>query len=200
MTNVRERLDAVRFEVRYDTERLLADLAAAEAAAAWIAKPEQGKYLRWSAIPLHSVRGSMSPEAVDLHAVAALAGVCAPTPVLRECPYIGALLGSLAAAKLRVRLMRLAAGGRIGRHRDRQYGWDLPVLRLHVPIVTHPDVEFLLADRRVDMRPGELWHLELARDHEVVNRSPVDRVHLVIDLVNGPEIRAQLSPAAATRS
>jgi quercetin dioxygenase-like cupin family protein len=193
-------MDAVRFEVRYDPARLLADLAAAEAAAAWIAKPEQGKYLKWSAIPLHSVRGSVSPEAVDLHAVAALAGDCAPTPVLRECPYIGGILASFTAAKLRVRLMRLAAGGRIARHRDRQYGWDQQVLRLHVPIVTHPDVEFTLADRRVDMRPGELWYLDTTRDHEVVNHSPVDRVHLVIDLVNGPEIRAQLSPAGATRS
>ena len=41
------------------------------AGARWIAKPERGKYVGWSSIPLHSQYGAMSDEAVDGHIPAA---------------------------------------------------------------------------------------------------------------------------------
>lgn len=187
-------MDAIRFKTRYDTARLREDLDAAVAAASWVAKPDRGRYFKWSALPLHALHGGVSSEAVDVHVPPELAGACAPTPVSRDCAYVREILASFAAEKLRVRFMQLAAGGRIGRHRDRQYGWELPILRLHVPVVTDADVEFLLADRRVDMRAGELWYLDTTRDHEVINHGTTDRVHLVIDLVNGPALREQLGP------
>jgi len=187
-------MDAIRFRATYDVARLQAELAGVVAGARWIAKPERGKYVGWSSIPLHSQYGAMSDEAVDVHIPAALAGECGPTPVLGECPYVGELLAGFAAARLRVRFMRLAAGGRIGRHTDRQYGWRLPILRLHLPVVTDENVEFVLAGRRIELRPGELWYLDTTREHEVFNRGVHDRVHLVIDLVNGPGLRAQLGP------
>lgn len=187
-------MDAILFRTRYDVARLRDELAAAVAATPWIGKPERGRYLRWSAIALHSQYGSMAEDTVDLHIPTAMAADCIPTPALGHCPYIAGILASFAAAKLRVRLMQLAAGGHIGRHRDRQYGWALPILRLHVPIVTDAEVEFLLAGRRIDMQPGELWYLDTTQEHEVTNRGTTDRVHLVIDLVNGPELRAQLGP------
>lgn len=188
-------MDAIRFHTRCDVARLHDDLAAAVRTGAWIAKPERGKYHRWSAIALHARHGSTDPDAVDYHVGAELAAECAPTPVLAHCPYVRELLATFPAAKLRVRLMQLAAGGRIGRHRDRQYGWTLPILRLHVPVITSPAVEFILNDRRIDMHPGELWYLDTTRAHEVHNHSAVDRVHLVIDLVNSPELRDHLGPA-----
>lgn len=188
-------MDAIRFTTRLDVARLQADLTAAEHRSAWIAKPERGKYHQWSAIALHARHGSTAPDAVDFHVGTELADECAPTPVLAACSYIPELLASLPAPKLRVRLMRLAAGGRIGRHRDRQYGWHLPILRLHAPVITDPRVEFLLNDQRIDMRPGELWYLDTTRDHEAWNHSDIDRVHLVIDLVNSDTLRDHLGPS-----
>lgn len=193
-------MDAILFKRRYDVGRLREDLAAAMAAAPWIAKPERGKYMKWSALPLHGLRGDVSAETVDLHVIPEGAGDCAMTPIGEACGYVAELLNGFAAARLRVRFMCLAAGGRIGRHRDRAYGWTLPVLRLHVPVVTDDSVEFILNDQRIVMRPGELWYLDTTRDHEVVNLGANDRVHLVIDLVNGPEIRAQLGPETWERT
>jgi hypothetical protein len=187
-------MDAILFKRRYDTARLCAELEAAVAAASWIAKPEKGKYFKWSAIPLHTLHGSMSPEAVDVHVSEWLAQECAPTSVGAACPYVRELLEGFEAPKLRVRFMKLEVGGHIGRHRDRLYGWELPILRLHIPVTTHAGVEFLLEDRRIDLRPGELWYLNTSKDHEVFNHGPTERVHLVIDLVNGPGIRQQLGP------
>lgn len=185
-------LDAVRFTIRHDVARLIADLAAAVEVARWIEKPGRDRYLEWSAIPLYTQHGAVSSEAVDLHVPVTMAEDFAPTPAGRACNYVREIVEGFAAPRLRVRFMRLAAGGRIGLHRDRQYGWDLPVLRLHVPVVTNPDVELRLAGQRVVMAPGELWYLNTAKDHEVANRGATDRVHLVIDLVNGPALREQL--------
>jgi hypothetical protein len=187
-------MDAILFKQRYDIGKLTADLEAAAAAASWIAKPEKEMHFKWSAIPLHALHGQEGLDAVDWHVKEELAGDCGPTPFMDCCPYVRGILDAVQGSKLRVRFMKLEAGGHIGRHRDRLYGWDLPILRLHVPIITHAGVEFLLADRRIDMSPGELWYFNTSKEHEVVNRGPTDRIHLVIDLVNSAQLREQLGP------
>lgn len=192
-------MDAILFRTRHPTGLLLADLAAATSAAAWISRPDRGRYHDWSALPLHALHGQTTAES-DTHIDPARPEDCAPTPILSVCPAVREVLASLPAAKLRVRFMRLAPGGVIGLHRDRQYGWDLPVLRLHIPISTNPGVEFRLGDTRLDMRPGEQWYLDTTRDHEVHNRGATDRVHLVIDLVNTPQLRAHLGPHTWSRT
>lgn len=183
---------AIRFRRRYDVGRLRADFDAAAAHAAWVAKPELGRYRGWSALPLHASGGGMGLDAVHGHVHESEHAKCTPTPLLSRCPYVAGLLDELPAPKLRVRLMRLEPGGRIGLHRDRAYGWTQPVLRLHVPVLTHAGVTFLLDGERLTMEPGELWYVDTTRDHEVSNESPADRVHLVIDLVNSEPLRACL--------
>ena len=56
-------------------------------------------------------------------------------------------------------------------------------LRFHVPILTPPEVEFVVGGMRVDMRPGELWALDTSYEHSVRNRSDQVRVHLVVEVV-----------------
>ncbi len=185
---------AILFTRRLDPAGLAADLAACVADVPWIGKPVRERAVGWSAIALHAQHGRHDCDAIHWHVPVDCAGECQPTPFLARCGHVRALLDDLPAPRLRVRFMRLAAGGRIGAHRDRHYGWDLPILRLHVPVLTHPAVEFRLAGARVDMRPGELWYLDTSREHEVDNRGDSERVHLVVDLVNGPDLRAALGP------
>ena len=54
-------------------------------------------------------------------------------------------------------------------------------MRIHIPVVTNPDVEFFLDGRRIIMGEGECWYLDLNLPHRVQNRGSTDRVHLVID-------------------
>ena len=61
-----------------------------------------------------------------------------------------------------------------------------PLLRPAIPPrgrCTHPEVEFVVGGKRVDMRPGELWALDTSYEHSVRNRSDQVRVHLVAEVV-----------------
>ncbi|MFI8222145.1 aspartyl/asparaginyl beta-hydroxylase domain-containing protein [Pseudomonas sp. NPDC085632] len=79
------------------------------------------------------------------------------------------------------RLLRLGPGGRIHEHRD--YDLDGPQAdrRLHIPLLSPPNVDFCLDGQRMPMQAGECWFLDLARPHRVDNRDTSSRVHLVLD-------------------
>lgn len=79
------------------------------------------------------------------------------------------------------RLLRLGPCGRIHEHRD--YDLDGPEAdrRLHIPLLSPPEVDFMLDGQRIPMQAGELWFLDLARRHSVDNWGSAERVHLVLD-------------------
>jgi len=55
-------------------------------------------------------------------------------------------------------------------------------------VVTNREVAFHVDGRRVEMREGETWFVDIRFEHEVVNRGASDRVHLVIDMVRNDAI------------
>jgi mannose-6-phosphate isomerase-like protein (cupin superfamily) len=73
-------------------------------------------------------------------------------------------------------------------------------VRLHIPVVTNPEVEFVLNGVRVEMKEGECWYHNFNLPHRVANRGTVDRVHLVLDCVLNDWLREVLlsADAAAT--
>ena len=56
------------------------------------------------------------------------------------------------------------------------------MLRLHIPIVTHPDAAFFIDGQRMNWNAGELWYGDFSKVHSVENDSQVVRVHMVIDV------------------
>ncbi len=103
------------------------------------------------------------------------------TPLLAQCPAIAAALGQLQCPIRDVRLLRLAAGSVIREHCDPDLRFDEGQARLHIPLLTHPLVEFYVDGERVMMEAGECWFLELSHHHRVHNASNIERIHLVID-------------------
>ncbi|SDB67029.1 aspartyl/asparaginyl beta-hydroxylase domain-containing protein [Pseudomonas sp. NFACC13-1] len=103
------------------------------------------------------------------------------------------------------RLLRLGPGGCIHEHRDYDLGGPDADLRLHVPLLSPPDVDFFLEGQIIPLTAGECWFLDLARPHRVVNRSAHSRVHLVLDCRPGPWLAQQIAdglpttPAAGVR-
>lgn len=79
------------------------------------------------------------------------------------------------------RLLRLGPGSTIHEHCDHDLGQPGSDLRLHLPLLGPPGVEFLLDGLQVPMQPGECWFLDLSRPHRVSNPSSLPRVHLVLD-------------------
>jgi hypothetical protein len=104
----------------------------------------------------------------------------AATPELLSCDYMQQVMGSFGEVLARSRLMRLDAGAQVSEHVDFNYHWYSRV-RIHIPIVTNPQVIFHCGDQAIHMRAGECWIFDSWRRHKVINASDKDRVHLVID-------------------
>ncbi len=121
-----------------------------------------------------------------------------PTAALGRTPYLRSVLADLPCPKRAVRILSLGAGGRVEEHDDPELGFPTGFIRLHVPIVTHQDVELVIGGERCDWRPGELWWADFSVRHHVTNRSVESRVHLVIDAWLEPGLEA-LFPAAVVR-
>jgi hypothetical protein len=105
----------------------------------------------------------------------------APTPMLLDFPFWRSILDRFPSPISSARLLRLGPGARIREHCDPDLGRPDGDLRLHIPIRSHPAVEFILDGEAIPMQAGECWFLDLSRPHRVENRSEHMRVHLVLD-------------------
>jgi hypothetical protein len=104
--------------------------------------------------------------------------------LLKQCTYIAEILRSLECRKTSVRLLRLESGGELREHCDPQLNLDFRnQVRLHVPVFTNENVEFLLNGTPVPLLPGELWYLRLSDPHSVRNHGRIERIQLSIDVV-----------------
>jgi len=157
-----------RLPVRFDAARLAAELAEMPAEA-WAAHPNE--IAGNTSLRLISVDGAENDE-VD--------GTMLPTPHLARAPYIRQVLASFGVVWSRSRLLKLAARAGVPRHADINHHWFTRV-RMHVPIVTHPEVRFHCGDESVHMAAGEAWLFDNWRLHWVENPVNAERIHLVAD-------------------
>lgn len=90
---------------------------------------------------------------------------------------------------MRVQLAELPPGEVITPHRD--IGILTVIHRLHVPIVTHAGVKFIIARQPYFLEAGRLFDLNNVVVHSVVNESDVMRVHLLVDMIPHATARAR---------
>jgi hypothetical protein len=157
-----------RLPVTFDVERLRAEVNALPGAA-WVSHPNEIEGN--SSVRLISAGGGENDD---------VGGEMSPTPHLRQCPYIRQVLASFGVVWSRSRLMRLAAGAIVPDHADINYHWFSRV-RIHIPVITRPEVRFHCGDASVHMQAGEAWIFDNWRRHRVENPTDEDRVHLVAD-------------------
>ena len=105
----------------------------------------------------------------------------ADTPFMEQTPRIRELMHSLPFTPKGVRLLRLSPGSHIKEHRDHDLAFEQGEVRLHFPVLTHPDVVFVVDGERVPMKAGECWYINANLTHSVSNPGPVERIHLVVD-------------------
>lgn len=157
-----------RLPLRFDVERLRAEVAALPDHA-WVRHPNQIQGN--SAVRLISVDGGENDE---------VNGRMQATAHLQQAPYIRQILASFGVVWSRSRLLRLAPGATVPEHSDINYHWFTRV-RLHIPILTRPEVRFYCGDQVVHMAAGEAWVFDNWRAHRVENFTPDERIHLVAD-------------------
>jgi hypothetical protein len=171
--------DRIKLPVCFDPDRLQEDLRRLHSIE-WIAHFVTQNYEGdWSVIPLRGPEGATHP--VMMIYSDPTCETFADTPFLKGLHYIQEVLKSLHCPLLAVRLMKLSAGSQIKEHSDLDLAAEYGTVRLHIPIHTSDDVEFILNGTRVILNEGECWYLRLSDPHSVNNQGKSDRVHLVVD-------------------
>lgn len=99
-----------------------------------------------------------------------------------DWPIAAKLLDELGAQNPELMLFYyLEPGAKIHPHRDLSGAALSNRIRFHVPIITNPDVFFMVDKQRVIMNPGELWCLDTSYLHSVANEGTEYRVHMVVE-------------------
>lgn len=81
----------------------------------------------------------------------------------------------------RVLITRLAPGRKITPHIDE----GAPACyyeRFHVVLASAPGCLFRAGDETVSMQTGQVWWFDNTKEHEVVNNSVDDRIHMIVDI------------------
>jgi mannose-6-phosphate isomerase-like protein (cupin superfamily) len=145
---------------------------------------------RWTVLPLRSIEGNdtiipgLTAEDVFIN-----------HPNMELFPSVKILLSTLECTVRSVRLLNLAAGAVIKPHCDNELSFERGEVRLHIPLITNPDVAFYVHDQRVAMQPGECWYINANLRHHVTNGGKTDRIHLVIDCKVNDWLRELMSSA-----
>ncbi len=171
----------IQFNQQFEAKRLQREVAQLEAAAWQDHYNRAGYEGNWSTIQLRSLHGQLHNN-IAVH-VGGLppGGAYQDTPLLAHCPYLKEVLDYFQIEKTAVRLMKLAAGAIIKPHCDHNLNFEEGEVRLHIPVITNPQLKFYLEQERLVMEEGSCWYLNLSRQHEVINDGPTARIHLVID-------------------
>lgn len=94
--------------------------------------------------------------------------------------------------------LRLGPGSTIREHKDYNLSLDDGEIRLHIPVRTNHDVDFIVGGQRVVMTEGECWYHNFNLPHSVANRGATARVHLALDCVVDDWLRDVVVSAAAS--
>lgn len=119
---------------------------------------------------------------------------CVDQPIYGRLPearqLVMNLFGYVGGTRLgRVIINRVQPGGRVYKHADtldHANYWH----RHHICLQSAPGVVFSAGDEQVYMATGEAWWFDNGKgpeqegrpEHEVINNSPVERIHMVIDI------------------
>lgn len=95
-------------------------------------------------------------------------------------------------------ISRIRPGGKIEPHVDRIAPAEeafpdrvVPALyydRYHIPLQGGPGCYFRCGDETALMQPGDAWQFNHLVEHEVINNSGDDRIHLIVDIHVGKEV------------
>ncbi len=189
--------EAVRLARSFDADRLASELAEVIShrwAPQRIQAPGGGvgaaTAIDWRVLPLRSPGGDPDrtdpggPGPVDF----------APTEWLERLPYLREILESIPAPLNAVRLMALGPGASCRPHSDPKYTLHRGLMRLHIPLITHPGAVLVLDGVEHCWAAGQFWYGDFSREHMVHNTGPAVRVHAVIDALLTREL-AEMFPA-----
>ncbi|MBV8253695.1 MAG: aspartyl/asparaginyl beta-hydroxylase domain-containing protein [Chitinophaga sp.] len=165
----------IQLPFHFDVSKLQADLINCEQATWQLHFNTRDYDGEWTAVALRSGTGH------DADIYAHPSAEYQDTDLLDACPYFREVINTFKCPLDGVRLLKLESGSVIKPHCDLDGAYEDGFVRIHIPVITHPDVVFMVDGERVNMQPGQCWYANFSKRHSVENLSPIDRVHLVID-------------------
>ena len=188
---------AYKLPLSFDPGPLVEEVCEAESKSAWIAHWADSTAIpgTWVFIPLVASPGDL-PGEIAPERERALRSM----PILAELPRTRSIIDAFQTAVLRARLMKLKAGAVIKEHRDfayfggQRWSFERGRIRVHIPIITGANVFWMLSGKRIDMKAGEAWYVNVCMPHSVENRGDTDRIHLVLELEVNDWVRSVFPP------
>lgn len=171
----------IQFDLSFDAEQMKKELLSLQSRT-WPLHYQKRDYDgSWSALSLRSTDG----QAENVFISPVQDPVYQDTDLLRSSPYIQQVLQQFHCSLQAVRLLKLSPGSIIKEHKDMELNFENGAFRLHIPIQTNDEVEFMVAGTPLALKEGECWYCNFNLPHSMANRGSTDRIHLVIDgLVN----------------
>lgn len=167
----------IQFPLYFDTNLLKNDINKV-LSSNWIKHYNTNDYEGdWSSIALMSQGG----KSENIYALPSNNDEVTFTEILDACQYFKEVINQFKFQKTSVRLLRLSVGAEIKPHKDYCLGYEDGCFRIHIPVITNDEVEFILDNERLIMKEGECWYINANFTHSVANRGTNDRIHLVID-------------------
>lgn len=167
---------AIKFDIAYDINKLEQELQIA-LNSDWVnhfnTKDYEGD---WKSISLRSASGATS----DIYSNYTDQPF-KDTPLLEELPYIKSILADWKCEKETIRFLALYPGSEIKPHKDPGCSYHDGNFRLHIPILTNNEVDFIVENENHKLAPGTCWHMDFSKEHSVKNSGDTVRIHLVID-------------------
>lgn len=169
-------MKTIKFENAYDVSKLEQELQIA-LKSNWVNHFNSKDYDgAWKSISLRSASGSSS----DIYSNYTDQPF-KDTPLLEELPYIKSILADWKCEKETVRFLALYPGSEIKPHKDPGCSYEDGNFRLHIPILTNNEVDFIVANENHKLVPGACWYMDFSKEHSVKNSGDTVRIHLVID-------------------
>lgn len=116
------------------------------------------------------------------------------TSAMEYAPELERLVDSVPCEKMRVRFARLLPGRMLTWHYDAIDSLDRGLVRIHIPLITNPDMRSQLSHVDYFLKPGEAWYGDFSIPHRVFNGGDESRVHLVLEFVVNDYVRTLVGP------
>ncbi|UTY57068.1 aspartyl/asparaginyl beta-hydroxylase domain-containing protein [Massilia sp. erpn] len=95
------------------------------------------------------------------------------TPILQDFYGDGEIV--------RMCLADLLPYAKVLEHKDDTEEVLLHTHRIHLPIISNPDVDFFIEEENFNLKVGNLYEFSNQQFHRVENRSGLNRIHLIFD-------------------
>lgn len=123
-----------------------------------------------------------------------------PNERLKEMPYLMEVYETFKCEKETYRIHELLPDAFIKEHRDMNLNYENGSLRIHIPIVTNPEITMKVNGEYLVLKPGEAWYLDFDLPHEVSNPSSESRAHIIMDCLSNDWWDDLLAPFGKSRS